>query len=123
MVVVFRLLYFCAALFSIASGALVTASLFIPDRAPQSINFLGISLAVSSVFLGGGVLLFGIQRHVAGIAAMASGHGGEAARELATHVNRLLAYLLAGGVFLCAVLGLMTYAILARIDQGFAVFG
>jgi len=35
----------------------------------------------------------------------------------------LLAYLLAGGACLCAVLGIMTYAILARIDQGFAVFG
>jgi hypothetical protein len=32
-------------------------------------------------------------------------------------------YLLVGGAFLCAVLGVMTYAILARIDQGFAVFG
>jgi hypothetical protein len=48
---------------------------------------------------------------------------GETARELATHVSRLLVYLLAGGALLCAVLGLMTYAILARIDQGFAVFG
>ena len=26
-------------------------------------------------------------------------------------------------LYLCAVLGVMTYAILARIDQGFAVFG
>jgi hypothetical protein len=35
----------------------------------------------------------------------------------------LLAYLIAGGAFLCAVLGLMTYGSLARIDEGFAVFG
>jgi hypothetical protein len=26
-------------------------------------------------------------------------------------------------VYLCAVLGLVTYGILARIDEGFAVFG
>jgi len=123
MVNVFRLVYFCAVLLSITAGALVIASLFIPDRAPQRLEFLGISLAVSAGFLGVGVVLFGVQRHVAGIAAMACGHNGEAERELASRVNRLLAYLLAGGAFLCAVLGVMTYAILARIDQGFAVFG
>jgi hypothetical protein len=122
-VVVFRFLYFGAGCLSTVAGALVITSFFIPDRAPQSTEFLGIHLAVGAVFLGLGVVLYGIQRHVAGIAAMAGGHDGETARELVTHVNRLLAYLLAGGVFLCAVLGIMTYAILARIDQGFAVFG
>jgi len=35
----------------------------------------------------------------------------------------LLWLLLAGGLPLGAALGLMAYAILARIDQGFAVFG
>jgi hypothetical protein len=54
---------------------------------------------------------------------MVLGHDGETARELVTHVNRLLAYLIAGGAFLCTVLGSITYAILERIDQGFAVFG
>jgi len=39
------------------------------------------------------------------------------------HLNRLLAYLLVGGAFLCAVLGIMAYGILTRIDQGLAVFG
>lgn len=84
---------------------------------------LGIHLAVGAVLLGVGVLLLGIQRHAAGIAALAHGDGGETAQELAAHVSWLLAYLLAGGALLCAVLGVMTYAILARIDQGFAVFG
>jgi hypothetical protein len=123
MVVVFRLVYLCAALLSSAAGALVIASIFIPERAPQSTESLGIHLAVSAVFLGVGVLHFGIQRHVAGIAALAYGHDAETGRELAVHLNRLLAYLLAGGAFLCAVLGVMTYGILTRIDQGFAVFG
>jgi len=122
-VIAFRLLYLCAALLSSAAGALVIASRFIADRAPQSSEFLGIHLIVGAVFLGVGVLLFGVQRRVAGIAALTHGHDGEPARELATHVSRLLAYLVAGGALLCAVLGLMTYAILARIDQGFAVFG
>jgi hypothetical protein len=123
MVVAFRLLYLCAALLAIAAGAVVTASVFIPERAPQSSEMLGVHLAVGAVFLGVGVVLLGVQRHVAGIAALARGHDGEPGRELETHVSRLLGYLLAGGAFLCAALGLMTYAILARIDQGFAVFG
>ena len=123
MVVVFRLVYLCAALLASAAGALVIASFFIADRAPQSTEFIGIHLAVGAVFLGVGVVLLGIQRHVAGIAALARGQDGEPARELATHVSRLLAYLLAGGAFLCAALGAMTYGILERIDQGFAVFG
>jgi hypothetical protein len=103
---------------------LVIASFFMPDRAPQGTEFLGIHLAVGAVFLGVGVLLLGIQRHVAGIAALAAhGHAAETEQELAAHINRLLAYLFAGGAFLCAVLGAMTYGILERIDQGFSVFG
>jgi hypothetical protein len=123
-VVVFRLVYLCAALLSSAAGVLVIASFFVPDRAPQGTEFLGIHLAVGAIFLGVGVLLAGIQRHVGGIAAQAArGHAAETAQGLAAHLSRLLAYLLAGGVFLCAVLGAMTYGILERIDQGFAVFG
>ena len=120
MVLVFSLLYLCAALLSIAAGALVIASLFIQGRAPQSTEMLGVHVAVGAGFLGVGILLLGIQRHVAGIGALAFGKNGEIARDLATHVSRLLGHLLAGGALLCAVLGLMTYAILARIDQGFA---
>jgi len=100
------------------------SSFFLPDRALRSTEFLGVHLGVSAVFLALGVLVFGIQRHVAGIAALAArGHDAETAQELAVQLNRLLAYLLAGGAFLCAVLAAMTYGILERIDQGFAVFG
>ncbi|EGV17634.1 hypothetical protein [Thiocapsa marina] len=124
MVVAFRLVYLCAALLSSAAGVLVVASFFIPDRAPGNTEFLGIHLAVGTVFLGAGVLLFGIRRHVAGIAARAADvDDAETAQELAAHLSRLLAYLIAGGAFLGAVLGAMTYGILERIDQGFAVFG
>lgn len=48
---------------------------------------------------------------------------GEAMRALSAHLKRLVAYLVAGGVLLCAVLGITAYGILSRIDQGFAVFG
>ncbi len=123
MVVVLRLIYVGSALLSMAASALVTASLFIAERAPHSSKFLGISLVVSAVFAGVGLVLFGTQRHVAAIAAAARGQGGEPARELATHLRRLVACLLAGGAFVCMVLALLAYAILARIDQGFAVFG
>jgi hypothetical protein len=79
---------------------------------------------VGAVFLGVGVLLLGVRRHVAGIGALAAHtQDAETAQELAAHLNRLVVYLLAGGAFLCAVLGTMTYGILTRIDQGFAVFG
>ena len=37
--------------------------------------------------------------------------------------RRLVVPALAAGVFVCAVLAVMAYAILARIDQGFAVSG
>jgi hypothetical protein len=56
MVVVFRIVYLCAALFAGTAGTLVTASLFMADRAPQSGRFLVISIAVSAVFLTVGAL-------------------------------------------------------------------
>jgi hypothetical protein len=123
-VVLFRLVYLCAALLSSAAGVLVVVSVFIPDYAPRVPAFLGIHLAVGAVFLGVGVLLAGVQRHVAGIAALAAHwHAAEPAQRLAAHLSRLLAYLLAGGGLLCTVLGAVTYGILERIQQGFAVFG
>jgi hypothetical protein len=123
MVMLFRLVYASAAFLSIAAGTLVIASLFIADRAPQSIRFLVISLIVSAVFLGMGLVLFGIQRHVAAIVVAVRGHDGESTREPARHVAPLVAYLLAGGAFVWALLAILAYAILARIDHGFAVFG
>ena len=123
MVIAFRLVYLWAAVLATASGVLVTASLFIAERAPSSGEFLGISLVVSACFLGVGAVLFGVERHVACIADPTSRGDGEGARQLSTQVSRLLAYLLAGGILVMTVLALATYGILARIDQGFAVFG
>jgi hypothetical protein len=123
MVLVLRLIYGGSALLSTAAGALVTASLFIAERAPQSTRVLGISLVVSAVFVGVGLVLFGIQRHVAAVAAAVRGDDGDPPRDLAMHVDRLVAHLMAGGALVCALLAILTYAILSRIDQGFAVFG
>jgi cytosine/uracil/thiamine/allantoin permease len=68
-------------------------------------------------------VLFGIQRQVAAIAAAVSSPSDASAPALGAHVRRLVGYLLAAGVFVGLVLGLLSYAVLARIDQGFAVFG
>lgn len=117
-----RTVYAAAACLSMAAAALVVASRFIADRAPQSTEFLGISLVVGFIFMGIGVLLLGIGRHVTAVARLSRDRR-FADHHLATHVNRLMALLLAAGAIVTGVLALLTYAILARIDQGFAVFG
>lgn len=123
MVVVLRLVFGCAAGFAFVAGPLVFANFFVPGRAPQTAQFIVITLAVGAVFLGVGWLLFGIQRRALRTAAMVSGRPGQASIELAAQVHRLLALLLTGGILVVVVLGAVAYAILARIDQGFAVFG
>lgn len=101
----------------------MTASFVIADRAPQSTKFLGTSLVVSGVFVGVRLVLLRIRTHVTAIAAAARGEDGGSPRGLVKHADRLVAYLLAGGVLVCALLAALTFAILARIGQGFAVFG
>lgn len=123
MLATFRLIFLCAIVLSLASAGLITASLFMEDRAPQTAQFLGISLAVIGIFLTLGLLLSGIQKHVAGIARLANRVEDQRPPEIEKHVFRLLVYLSLGGAGLCGFLALVTYAILARIDQGFAVFG
>jgi Na+/melibiose symporter-like transporter len=122
MILPFRYVFACAAFLAIAVAALIVASLFIADRAPRSMEFLGISLVVGAVFVCLGVLLVGIRRHVAAIATRARGLS-EVDAQLTIHSQRLLAYLLAGGAFLCIALGLLLYGIIERIGQGSAVFG
>ena len=123
MISAFRALFFGSTLLCTAAGLLVIASVFIQDRAPHSATMLGVSLVVSGVFLGAGVLLHGIQSHVAGIAKLARANDGNNAGDIERHVARLLIILILGGTALFVFLGVLTYAILARIDQGFAVFG
>jgi hypothetical protein len=122
MLFIFRLIYAGAALLAIAVASLIVASLFMAERASRSMEFLDISLVVGAVFIGVGVLLIGIRRHVVAIATLANGQDGTDPR-LAAHINRLLAHLLAAGASLVVVLGLLTYGIVERINQGFAVFG
>jgi len=123
MLAAFRLIYLCTAALFVAAAALVTASVFIAERAPTSREFLGISVAVSAIFLLAGVALAGIRNRVTRIVRIASVTDGETGAGLRRQVTGLLVYLVAGGGLMCAVMAMLTYAILARIEQGFAVFG
>jgi hypothetical protein len=123
MMAVFRLVYLGAAALAGAAGTLVAASLFVPDRAPASDELLAVSIVISAAHFGVGSVFFGIQRHVARIDAALTRAGNPGLPGVVTDVQRLLAYLLSGGALLCLVLGVMVYAMLARIDPGFAVFG
>jgi hypothetical protein len=119
----FRVTFGAGALLCLALSGLVTASLFIAERAPTSGQFLGVSLVVSGAFLALGLLLFAVQGRGAALARQARAVEGGQGAALRRHLHVLLAYLTGGGLVLCAILAVMTYAVLARIDQGFAVFG
>jgi hypothetical protein len=124
MLIAFRLVFVSAALFAAAAAALVLGSFLVPGRAPQNNPAIVITLVVGAAYFGTGALLFGIQRQAVRLARLVNRQPVDAGMaELPRHVSRLLWLLLAGAVPLCLMLGLMAYAILARIDQGFAVFG
>jgi hypothetical protein len=112
-----------AAALSGIAGFLVIASLFIADTRPQTDTFLGIHLLVGGVFVALGLLLLGIMLQVVAIARIARAQEGAVAARLRDKVRGLLLLLLAGGLFLCLVMAIVTSGILARIDEGFAVFG
>jgi hypothetical protein len=78
---------------------------------------------VSGVFLVLGLLLIGIELQVVGIARIAAAPENEIVSRLGTRVVRLLILLVIAGLGLSGLLAIVNYAILARIDQGFAVFG
>lgn len=119
----FGLVTLIAVALSMAAGLLVTASLFIADRAPQSPTFLWIHLIVSLVFLVLGILLAGIGREVFGLARIAAPASDPWAGALRMRLVRLLALLTVAGLGLSGILAILTYGILSRIDEGFAVFG
>jgi hypothetical protein len=69
------------------------------------------------------MLALGLQRQMARLRDAAALVDGEAADRLAPPFRALTRILLAGAAILAAILLLASYVILARIDQGFAVFG
>jgi nitrogen fixation/metabolism regulation signal transduction histidine kinase len=119
----FGLVSTIAVALSMAAGVLVTASLFIAERAPQGTTFLWIHMIVSGVFLVLGLLLAGIGREVLGVVRTAAAASDPWAAALQKRLARLLILLTVAGLGLSGILALLTYGILARIDEGFAVFG
>jgi hypothetical protein len=119
----FGFLFIVAAALSVAASLLVTASLFIADRSPTSTEFLGIHLLVSGAFLLLGVLLGGILLQIVGIVRIEADLDSRSTERLRKRVSRLLVFLVIAGAGLFCLLGIINYAILARIDEGFAVFG
>jgi hypothetical protein len=123
LVLVFVLLFTTAAALSIAISFLVTASLVIAERGPQGLQFLGISLLVSAVFLLLGLLLIGIELQIVGIARIAQAQDNGVPEGLRNRVFRLLILLALTGLGLGAALAALTYGVIERIKQGFAIFG
>lgn len=119
----FRFVFTLSVVLCLAACFLVTASLFTADRAPQTAQFWGISLIVSAVFLALGLLLRAIATQVVQITCHSDHLTDQNGISLERPVSRLVFLLSIGGMILCAFLAVLTYAILARIDQGFAVFG
>lgn len=108
---------------SLFAGLLVTVSLFIADRAPQGSWSLAVHLVVSGVFLMLGILLAGITMQVLGLAKIAVSAGATRMHALSKGLTRLMILLTIVGLGLSAILAILTYGILSRIDEGFAVFG
>jgi hypothetical protein len=119
----FRAVYLLGVALCLAAGILVTLSLFIVEGRPPSMDYLGVSLGVSGVFLALAILLFGIQRHGGAVARITITRGQEADADLRSHMAGLLIHMGFAGLLLDVFLAALTYAILMRIGQGSAVFG
>lgn len=119
----FGLIATVATALSLTAGLLVAVSLFIAERAPQGSWYLALHLIVSGVFLMLGMLLAGITMQVLGLAKIAVSAGSPPMHALNKGIRRLMILLSVVGLGLCAILAILTYGILSRIDEGFAVFG
>ena len=118
-----RSTYFTAAGLSLFASLMVTASMFMAERAPHSVRFWIITLVVSLFFALVGLLLVGIGRHLPAIGLLAQSATNDTGILLQGRYRRLAFHMLIGGLILWSLLLLIAYAILSRIDEGFAVFG
>jgi hypothetical protein len=118
-----RFTYYSAASLSLFAATMVAVSMFMPDRAPVSLQFWIITIGVGLFLALIGLVLLGVGRHLPAIGALAQSMTGEDGVVLRSHWRRLAAHLLLGGLMLVPVLLLIAWAILARIDEGFALFG
>ncbi len=118
-----RMTFFSAAAVSLFAALMVTASMFIAERAPHSSQFWIITIVVSLIFALVGFLLLGIGRQLVAIGLLSQSMANDDGARLSSYWRRLAVHMLPGGMLVLLFLLLVTYAILARIDQGFAVFG
>lgn len=123
MIKLLRVTYYSAAALSLFAASAVTVSMLMPERAPHSAQFWIITIAVGLYFAAIGVVLLGIGRHLPAIGVLAKAMRNDEHAELRARWRRLAFHVLLGGLLLLPVLLLITWAILARIDEGFAIFG
>lgn len=110
-------------LVALLDAGLIFASLPIADRAPVSAQAWTVSLVVIAIFLLIAALCGGIGRQAGRLGALAPAVEGAAAARLRAALAALAGLLLGAALTFGAALLLVGYGILARIDQGFAVFG
>jgi cbb3-type cytochrome oxidase subunit 1 len=118
-----RFTYFSAAALSLFAASMVAVSMLIPERAPQSAQFWIITIGVGLYFAVIGLVLLGVARHLPAIGVLAQSITSDDGARLRSRWRRLAVYLLLGGLMLVPVLLLIAWAIVARIDEGFALFG
>jgi hypothetical protein len=123
MIKLLRVTYYSAAALSLFAASAVTVSMLMPERAPHSAQFWIITIAVGLYFAAIGVVLLVVGRHLPAIGVLAKAMTNDEGTELRSCWRRLAVYMLLGGLLLLPVLLLITWAILARIDEGFAIFG
>lgn len=108
---------------AVLDAVLVTASLFMTDRAPVSPEYFGISFAVTIFFLVFGGLALAIQRQMGRLSAAGLGLAEPARAAIERNFRPLVGQFLLAGLLFGFLLAAVSYGILARIDQDFAVFG
>jgi hypothetical protein len=118
-----RIACYGLALVALLDAGLIFASLLIADRAPVSAQAWTVSVVVIAIFGLIAALCGGIARQAGRLGAAASAVEGAGAARLRGALAGLARLLLVAALAFGAVLLLVGHAILARIDEGFAVFG
>jgi hypothetical protein len=118
-----RFTYYSAASLSLFAATMVALSMLMPNRAPVSLQFWIITIGLSLFLAVIGLVLLGVGRHLPAIGVLAQSMTSDDGAVLRSHWRRLATYLLLGGLMLVPVLLLIAWGILARIDEGFALFG
>lgn len=123
MINMLRVTYFAAAALGLFAASIVTVSILIPERAPNSSQFWIVTIGVGLFLAVVGLVLLGIGRHLPAIGVLAQSITNDDSAQLKSRWRRLAVHMLLGGLLLVPVLLLIAWGILARIVEGFALFG